>query len=273
MNNKTLIEKLEFILEGITTGGSSGATGERVSRALSARNPDAKPGEEGYIRPRKLSQRDYEAGHKNPIKAATARIRKKIASRKGKEASDKAMADLDKHQNVGGTAAQEDLTRGIKKSMERDPTQADQDPDKAPGTDKPIKVSSSDMAGDTGKRRRGPSGGIVQFGRHKKLARKRGKTAARKSSEDFFAGVERGGTPLKGVRKTLAARSRARKAAAEARAKKHTAAQETGAKTTKAPKATNKAWKAMKDKDRESRRVKRELMSSEELQKYFDDLQ
>jgi len=215
----------QIISDGRTSGQHAGATGLRLSMVATA----------GGLRPRKLSQRDYEAGHTDPQKAAILRVGKKIARRKAKKASDERRAALDKNVSYGGHAM-DDLHQGIKTSP-RDGGGA-QDPDKSPGTLKPITL---------GKIKRKPesaTGSLSQSIKHGELVKKAGRKAATMARGEYAAGLERGGITFKPGSKTaiLAKRSRTQKAAegirATLRTGKHAAAQATGSKTGKAPRTT-----------------------------------
>jgi len=225
-NDWTTYKKIgQIISDGRTSGQDAGATGLRLSMVATA----------GGLRPRKLSQRDYEAGHTDPQKAAILRVGKKIARRKAKKASDERRAALDKNVSYGGHAM-DDLHQGIKTSP-RDGG-GTQDPDKSPGTLKPITL---------GKIKRKPesaTGSLSQSIKHGELVKKAGKKAATMARGEYAAGLERGGITFKPGSKTaiLAKRSRTQKAAegirATLRTGKHAAAQATGSKTGKAPRTT-----------------------------------
>ena len=206
--------------EGKSTGSDAGATGERIGNWASS----------GKKRPRKLSQSDYEAGHRDPHKVAIFRVGKKISQKAGKTASDARKASLKKRVSYGANAMG-DLHQGIKKSQ-RDGGGA-QDPDKAPGTLKPITL------GKISRRPESATGSLSQSIKHGKLALKAGKKAAKKASGEFAAGLEQGGQKLRpGSKLAKAAKQSKTQTAAEEirttlRKKKNTEKQAAGSRTKK----------------------------------------
>ena len=199
--------------------------------------------QQGKLKPGKLSKEDYEAGHASHPAALRNRIRTSIADKAGRKASDKETDRLSKHQDIGGSVAAHHLTHGIKKSLEKDPSQGE-------GSD--ASKRTIDIAPMRSRRAHPQSGSMAQLDKHQKMARKRGEVAATQSTEDFHAGEEAAGATLNPKQASKAARSRTRTAAGEVRTAKHQAAQGTGAKTTKSSK--NPAIRnAVRDEDRNTR--------------------
>tara|TARA_R110002110_G_scaffold261725_5_gene477601 strand:- start:233 stop:1036 length:804 start_codon:yes stop_codon:yes gene_type:complete len=194
-----------LLTEGESSGGDAGATGERIGKWAKSEKK----------RPRKLTKADYEAGSKDPQKAAVRRVGKKIAKRAEKKASDTRKAGLEKRVEYGAHAM-DDLVQGIKGGRG------------GPGTLGPIK-----------RRPESATGSLSQSIKHGKLEKKAGDKARVKARGEYEAGLEKGGVTLKpgspiAIR---AKRSRTQKAADELKGKirtaKHTAAKSSGAKTDK----------------------------------------
>lgn len=199
--------------------------------------------QQGRLKPGKLSKEDYEEGHTSHPEALRNRIRQSVANQAGRRASSKETNRLSKHQDIGGSVAAHHLTHGIKKSLEKDPSQGE-------GSD--ASKRTIDIAPMRSRRAHPQSGSMAQLDKHQKMARKRGEVAATQSTEDFHAGEEEAGATLNPKQASKAARSRTRTAAGEVRTAKHQAAQGTGAKTTKSSK--NPAIRnAVRDEDRNTR--------------------
>ena len=199
--------------------------------------------QQGRLKPGKLSKEDYEEGHTSHPEALRNRIRQSVANQAGRRASSKETNRLSKHQDIGGSVAAHHLTHGIKKSLEKDPSQGE-------GSD--ASKRTIDIAPMRSRRAHPQSGSMAQLDKHQKMARKRGEVAATQSTEDFHAGEEAAGATLNPKQASKAARSRTRTAAGEVRTAKHQAAQGTGAKTTKSSK--NPAIRnAVRDEDRNTR--------------------